>query len=100
MRLSLDEPGDGKTSADADDVNVRFVKIVQDALIAQEVSFDSKDPRFAGVMKMTWSFIPADDGTEVEVRAEDVPYGITPEDHQAGLTSTLENLARFVEQED
>lgn len=102
MRLSLTAPGHGpgKTSDDADDVNVRFVTVVPDARIEQDVTFDSKDPRFAGVMKMTWSFQPVAEGTDVTVEASNVPHGITPEDHHAGLTSTLENLARFVEQED
>jgi uncharacterized protein YndB with AHSA1/START domain len=102
MRLTLESAGDarGKTSEDADDVNVRFVRLVPDAEIEQDVTFDSKDPRFAGVMKMTWSFRADGDDTEVVVSATNVPPGITAEDHHAGLTSTLENLARFVEQED
>lgn len=102
MRLTLDESSDarGKTSDDADDVNVRFVRLVPDAEIQQDVTFDSKDPRFASVMKMTWSFLPAGDDTEVVVAATNVPAGISAEDHVAGLTSTLENLAVFVEQED
>lgn len=102
MRLTMNEPGGagGKTTVDADDVVVRFVKLLPDARIAQEVTFDSDDPRFTGVMKMTWSFEPLAEGTEVVVTAEDVPVGITAEDHHAGLASTLENLARFVEQED
>jgi hypothetical protein len=61
------------------------------------VEFDSEEPEFAGLMKMTWSFEGVDEGTEVTVRCEDVPDGIRPEDHQAGLTSTLENLAKFTE---
>lgn len=102
MRLTMNEPGEsgGKTTDDADDVVVRFLKLSPDARIEQEVTFDSHDPRFAGVMKMTWSFEPVAEGTEVVVSAEDVPVGITAEDHQTGLASTLENLARFVEQED
>lgn len=31
------------------------------------------------------------------VRCEDVPAGIRAEDHAAGLQSTLDNLAAFVE---
>ncbi len=102
MRLRLEQPGDahGKTSDASDDVNVRFVRLVPDAEIEQDVTFDSKDQRFAGVMKMTWSFHAAGDDTEVTVRATNVPPGISADDHHAGLTSTLENLAAFVEQED
>jgi hypothetical protein len=61
------------------------------------VEFDSEEPEFAGSMKMSWSFEGVDEGTEVIVRCEDVPEGIREEGHQAGLTSTLENLAKFTE---
>ncbi len=99
MRLSYDDPGHrpGKTSADADEVEVRIVELVPDRRIVQVVEFDSDQPEFAGSMRMTWSFEAVEEGTRVSVRAEDVPPGIRPEDHEAGLTSTLENLAIFVE---
>lgn len=99
IRLSYRKPGrgKGKTSADADEVDVRFVKLVANERIEQEVLFDSADAKFAGVMKITWTFRAVGDGTGVTVRAENVPPGISPEDHQAGLNSTLENLARFTE---
>lgn len=89
--------GSGKSSADSDEVDVRFVRLVRDRRIEQEVTFDSEDPRFAGVMRMTWTFTPAGSGTEVSVRCEDVPEGIGAEAHAVGLRSTLENLARFTE---
>ena len=67
--------------------------------IVQAAVFESEDPAFAGEMQISWRFEPADDGqhTRVTVRCEDVPSGIGEEDHQAGLRSTLENLAAFVE---
>ena len=36
----------------------------------------------------------------VTIRAENVPPGISPEDHEAGLNSSLANLAAFVEAKD
>lgn len=89
--------GPGKSSADSDHVEVRFIRLVQDRRIEQAVTFDSEDPRFSGVMKMTWTFAPTPSGTEVTVRCESVPEGIRTEDHEAGLASTLANLARFTE---
>jgi uncharacterized protein YndB with AHSA1/START domain len=99
MRLTYNEPShaSGKTTEDSDQVEVRFLKLVARNRIEQVVEFDSKEPEFAGSMKMTWSFEGVDEGTAVTVRCEDVPEGIRPEDHQAGLTSTLENLAKFTE---
>jgi uncharacterized protein YndB with AHSA1/START domain len=99
MRLTYDEaqPTPGKTSENADEVEVRFVKLVQNERIEQSVVFDSDDPAFSGQMRITWVLESAQDGTLVTVRCEDVPAGIRPEDHQAGLTSTLDNLAAFAE---
>lgn len=99
MRLVYDDEtrGAGKSSADVDDVEVRFVRLVEDRRIEQAVTFDSDDPSFSGVMTMTWSFTSVPQGTEVSVRCENVPRGIGPEDHAAGLSSTLENLAKFTE---
>jgi uncharacterized protein YndB with AHSA1/START domain len=99
MRLTYAGPdrGSGKTSDDADEVEVRVMGLEPGRRIEQEVTFDSEDPAFAGTMRMTWTFEPDARGTRVTVRAEDVPVGIRPEDHEAGLHSSLEKLARFVE---
>ena len=67
--------------------------------MVQEVEFRSDDPAFAGTMTGTWSVAPVDGGTLVELRADDVPSGISAEDHAAGLASSLDNLARYVERE-
>jgi hypothetical protein len=48
-------------------------------------------------MKITTTLAPAEGGTLVTIRCENVPRGIRPDDHQAGLASTLENLAKFTE---
>jgi uncharacterized protein YndB with AHSA1/START domain len=99
MRLTYNEPShpSGKTTEGSDEVEVRFLKLVASSRIEQVVEFDSEATEFAGSMKMTWSFEGVDEETKVTVRCEDVPGGIRPEDHQAGLTSTLENLAKFTE---
>jgi uncharacterized protein YndB with AHSA1/START domain len=99
MRLSYAEPGQGrgKTSEDSDEVEVRLTKIEDGRRIEQEVTFESADPSFSDVMRMIWTFQPHDEGTLVTIRAENVPEGIRREDHDAGLNSSLENLARLVE---
>lgn len=102
MRLTYDapQPGQGKASDDADDVEVRLTRVEPERRVEQEVTFTSEDPAFAGTMRMTWSFDPEAGGTRVRIRAEDVPPGIRPEDHQAGFRSSLDNLARYVERRD
>lgn len=99
MRLTYadENQGRGKSSSDSDDVEVRFERLVRDSRIEQAVTFDSGDPRYSGVMTVTWTFSPAPSGTEVTVRCENVPEGIGREDHAAGLASTLDNLAAFTE---
>lgn len=99
MRLTYIDPahGQGKTSEGADEVAVRFAKLVADRSIEQIVTFDSDDPAYSGEMRVIWHLEPVEQGTLVMVRAEHVPEGISAEDHEAGLSSTLRNLAAFVE---
>lgn len=99
MRLAYMEPehSPGKTAEDADEVDVRFVKLIPYERIEQAVTFESADPSFSGTMRIAWILEPVDDGTRVTVRCEDVPVGISAADHQAGLESTLNNLAAYIE---
>jgi uncharacterized protein YndB with AHSA1/START domain len=99
MRLTYaeEDKGLGKTSEVTDEVEVRLVRLVDGRLIEQEVEFESEDPAFAGLMRMTWTLEPDDEGTVVTIRAENVPEAIRPEDHRAAFTSSLENLAGYVE---
>jgi uncharacterized protein YndB with AHSA1/START domain len=87
--------GSGKT-ADRTDVSAgRFVRLEPGRTIVQSVEFEAADAAFAGEMTITWSFDRIARGTRVTVTAENVPAGISQADHDAGLRSSLENLARF-----
>lgn len=98
MRLSYRDaqPRSGKTTDDSDVVEVRFIELLDSHRIVQVVRFESSDASFAGAMRMTWTFDPVGSGTLVTVRAAEVPSGIRPEDHEAGMKSTLESLASFL----
>ena len=87
----------GKTSSTSDVTEVHFVELRANELVIQTVEFVSDDPSFDGTMTMTWLLRATGNATEVTIRAENVPVGISPEDHAVGMRSTLENLARFVE---
>ena len=87
----------GKATADTDVVEARFVDIVPGVRVVQEVDFVSDDPAFAGPMTMTWEVTAVEGGTRVDIVAEDVPDGISAEDHAVGLASSLANLAAYVE---
>lgn len=86
----------GKTTADSDVVEARFVEIVPDEQVTQQVDFVSDDPSFAGTMTMTWRVRAAAGGSLVEFIAQDVPDGISAADHAAGLASSLANLDTYV----
>ncbi|MBK5565746.1 SRPBCC domain-containing protein [Ensifer sp. SSB1] len=101
MELIYDAPDDrtqGKSSEDTDIVSGRFVALEQDRCVVQETEFQSDDPAVAGTMRITWALEPLADGTHVRVTCENVPEGISKEDHDAGLRSTLAKLAGFTEQ--
>jgi uncharacterized protein YndB with AHSA1/START domain len=87
----------GKATADSDIVEARFVDVVPNVRVVQAVDFVSDDPANAGTMTMTWEVTPVDGGTLVDFRADDVPPGISADDHAAGLNSSLSNLARYTE---
>ncbi len=88
--------GVGKTGDRTDVSKGRFLALEPGRRIVQSVAFESDDPAFAGEMIVTWSLAPAAGGTLVTVTAEDVPAGISEQDHRPGLASSLKNLARFV----
>jgi uncharacterized protein YndB with AHSA1/START domain len=87
----------GKTSETSDSVDGKFVEIIAPRLVVQQFTFLSDKPEFAGTMKMTWSLAETDGGTLVTIAAEGVPGGISPDEHQAGMTSSLANLTSYLE---
>jgi uncharacterized protein YndB with AHSA1/START domain len=87
----------GKATADSDIVEARFVDIVPGVRVVQAVDFVSDDPAYGGTMTMTWELTDVDAATRVDIRADNVPDGITAEDHTAGLASSLANLASYLE---
>jgi uncharacterized protein YndB with AHSA1/START domain len=89
-------PGGGKTTQTSDVTRGRFLAVEPAKLIVQTVEFDSPDPQLAGQMTLSWSFEATTTGTLVSVKAENVPPGISAEDHQAGLRGSLDNLAAFL----
>jgi uncharacterized protein YndB with AHSA1/START domain len=100
MSLTYLEPGHsqrGKTSAHTDIARVRFVEMIRDERIVEQVEFESKDPAFSAPMTLTWTLADDPRGTEVTVSCENAPEGIAPADHEAGIRSSLENLAAFTE---
>lgn len=94
---TLGATGARKSSKNTDVVEGDFLELSPDEMVRQRFTFVSDDPAFAGAMVMTWRLTPRNEGTDVEVRAEGVPRGISPDDHEQGMRSSLANLAKFVE---
>ncbi|MET0447855.1 MAG: SRPBCC domain-containing protein [Aeromicrobium sp.] len=86
----------GKSSADTDVVEARFVRLAPDELVVEEIDFTSDDLRFAGTMTMSWTLESDGGRTTVTITAEGVPPGIDAADHLTGLTSSLQQLAAYV----
>ncbi|MDF3313112.1 SRPBCC family protein [Rhodococcus sp. T2V] len=99
MVLTYLDPADspGKSSAATDVVDVGFADLVPPERVVQQAVFEADDPSYAGTMTMTWNLTATGDGTEVTVTATDVPPGIDQADHEAGIASSLANLASYVE---
>ncbi|GAA1640378.1 SRPBCC domain-containing protein [Actinoplanes couchii] len=87
----------GKTTADSDVVEARFVDVVPGDRVVQAVDFVSDDPAQAGTMTMTWQVTAVEPGTRVVFRADDVPPGISAADHADGMNSSLAQLAAYLE---
>src|ERR1700680_5023229 len=83
----------GKATADSDIVEARLMYLLPGQRSVQAVDFISDDPANAGTMTMTWEVTAVEAGTRVDIVAEDVPDGISAEDHAAGVASSLTELA-------
>jgi uncharacterized protein YndB with AHSA1/START domain len=89
--------GPGKAAPESDVVEALYVDIVPGHRVVQAVDFVSDDPLFAGTMTMTWEVTAVEGGTRVDIVADNVPDGISAEDHATGLASSLANLAEHFE---
>ena len=95
--LAYDDATDGKSGDCSDVVAVQFVAVDPPRHLAFVSRFRSDDPDFQGEMRMDWMFDPEAGGTRVRITAQDVPPGISAEDHMAGMQSSLAQLAALVE---
>ncbi|WP_312651912.1 SRPBCC domain-containing protein [Proteiniclasticum sp.] len=89
--------GSGKTTRDTDVMEGKFMELIPCLKIVQTGRFQSDDPSYSGEMTETVIFEEVDEGTRVTFIMDNVPEGISKADHDEGLKSTLENLAKFVE---
>jgi uncharacterized protein YndB with AHSA1/START domain len=97
MVLSYDDASTvGKSEANTDVVDVRFVAVDPPARLVEEADFAADDPLFRGTMKMTWTLETVPTGTLVTITAADVPDGIDSTDHRRAFASTIANLDAYL----
>ena len=97
MALVYIDGGDGKSATDRDIFEGRFLALETESRVEEAIDFVSDDPAFRGTMRMITTLTSDGNGTQVRIEAHDVPSGIRREDHEAGIASSLLNLARHVE---
>jgi uncharacterized protein YndB with AHSA1/START domain len=103
-RLSLFYPagersGLGKTSHNEDVVELTFRVLDPPRTIVESVTFVSDDRAFHGEMTLTATFEAVPVGTNVTLRCDNLPPGLRPEDNEAGSRLSLNQLARYLDQE-
>lgn len=98
ISLTYDAPsGTGKTTAHTDTYHGRFVKLVPNELVVEEMEFETNDSTMRGVMTVTYTLTEADGGTDLVAVHENVPPGISPADNELGWQMSLDKLGALVE---
>jgi uncharacterized protein YndB with AHSA1/START domain len=99
VSLSYQDPDatTGKSDARTDTYRGRFVEVVADRRVVEEIEFETDDPAFGGTMVLTTTLTAVDGGTLVEVHHEGLPAGVRPADNETGSRLALSNLAALVE---
>jgi uncharacterized protein YndB with AHSA1/START domain len=100
LRVSLsyeDSDRAGKTAAHTDTYHGRFVKLVPDEQVVEELEFETSEEALGGTMTITITLRDADGGTELLAVHEGVPAGVAPADNEAGWSISLAKLAAMLE---
>ncbi|OBG21053.1 SRPBCC domain-containing protein [Mycobacterium sp. 852002-51057_SCH5723018] len=87
----------GKTVAATDTYHGRFVELVPDERVVEELEFETSDPAMGGLMRMTTTLVDADGGTSVVVIHDGIPPGVSVADNEIGTEMALGKLAALVE---
>jgi uncharacterized protein YndB with AHSA1/START domain len=98
ISLTYDLPTSaGKTSPQTDSFHGRFVELVPDTQVVQAVEFESEDPAMAGEMRITYTLVDADGGTDLVGLHENLPPGVSPAENELGWRMSIDKLAELVE---
>ncbi len=88
----------GKTSANEDRFQAKFVLLQPNEKIVQTINFISDSPQFKQEMIMEIRLEDAGrNATRVIILFRDIPPGINPRDNEAGTEQSLKKLAQYME---
>jgi uncharacterized protein YndB with AHSA1/START domain len=99
ISLTYDAPTTaGKTTAQTDTFHGRFVRLVPNAEVVQELEFESDDPAMQGEMTVRYMLADSGEGTELSASHEGLPPGVSPADNELGWNMSMDKLTRLVEE--
>ena len=100
FRISLtydEQTGTGKTTSHTDTYHGRFIKLVPNEQVVEEMEFETADDSMRGEMTVTFTLTDAGGGTDVLAVHDDLPPGLSPADNETGWRMALDKLAALVE---
>jgi len=99
FRISLHPvgPGEASSAQRIEPFRGRFTRLIPGQLVVEAIEFESPDPSWAGVLKITTELREADDGCEVTMVYEDIPEGAELAADDVALQMALVRLAAWVE---
>jgi uncharacterized protein YndB with AHSA1/START domain len=98
VSLTYESPGGlRKTEAHTDTYHGLFIELVPNERVVEEFEFETSDPAFGGVMRMTTTLVDAHGGTDLVMVHDGIPPGVSAEDNEIGTKMALDKLATLVE---
>lgn len=98
ISLTYDEPTSaGRSSAHTDTFRGRFVRLVPNREVVQEVQFGTTDPTMQGAMTIRYLLREDRGATVVTGLHEDLPPGVSREQNELGRRMSMGEPARLVE---
>jgi uncharacterized protein YndB with AHSA1/START domain len=99
ISLTYDAPTTaGKTSAQTDTHYGRFIKLVPDEQVVEQLEFETADPALQGEMTISFTLRSAEDGgTDLLAIHDGVPSGVSAADNELGWRISLDKLAALAE---
>jgi uncharacterized protein YndB with AHSA1/START domain len=97
MSLTYDDPSAaGKTEGATDTYSGRYVELVPDERVVEEIAFETDDADLQGTITATMTLRDVEGGTEVEMRMDGMPDVVPAADNELGTRMALAKLARLV----